>query len=83
MVKKRFPVVTTVSVILKIAAVLFLIVGSTDLVQHFVQEAKLSNLKFSADMFFSIFFNWFAEILFPAGFAVGGGNHRGHTRHRI
>lgn len=71
MVKKRFPVVPTVAVILKIAAVLFLILSTIALVYQVQQALKqpMSGIKLTWDIYVKIISGWFEQALFPAGFA--------------
>lgn len=71
MVRKRFPAVPTVAVILKIAAVIFLIVGTIMLAREIMTAAKsqMSGFKWTTDILLNVISVWFEKSLFPAGFA--------------
>ncbi len=71
MVRKRFPAVPAVAMILKIAAVVFLILGSVLLVWQVHEATKnpMSGLKWTWDIIVNIATGWFEKTLFPSAFA--------------
>ncbi len=71
MVKKRFPVVPAVALILKIAAIVFLLVGTFMLVREIIDASKgqMSGFKWTLDIVLTIISKWCEQTLFPAAFA--------------
>ncbi len=68
MVKKRLPAVPTIALILKIAAILFLVFSTIILIRE-IGDAMKTGIKWSPDIVLNVISKWFEQSLFPSAFA--------------
>ena len=68
MITKRFPVVPVLALILKIAAILFLLISTFVLAREIIEATKspMSGFKWTLDIVLNIVTKWFEQTLFPS-----------------